>query len=88
MKARKIDSTQREIVFALRAKGCRVLHLHTLGQGCPDLLVATPDHRTILVECKSPKGKLTPDQEAWFADWPGQIVIVTSAQQALEAIGR
>lgn len=90
MRARKIDSTQHEIVFALRSKGCRVLHLHAVGQGCPDLLVATPGpgSRTFLLECKSPGGKLTPDQEAWFADWPGQIVIASSAAQALAAIGR
>lgn len=87
MRARRVDLTQSEIVFALRKVGCRVLHLHTIGQGCPDLLVSTPTGHTVLMECKSPGGKLTPDQEAWFDDWPGQIVIVTNAQQALDAVG-
>lgn len=72
----RVDGNQPEIVAALRDVGCSVLSLHQLGGGIPDLLVATPTGETLLVECKSAKGKLTPDQEDWFSRWQGRIEVV------------
>ena len=36
----RVDANQGEIVAAARAVGAEVQHLHALGKGCPDLLVA------------------------------------------------
>jgi hypothetical protein len=75
-RAARTDCTQAAIVSALRRAGATVQPLHQLGGGIPDLLVALPDGQTLLIECKSRKGSLTPDQERWLASWPGRVEIV------------
>ena len=40
----------------------------------------------VLMEIKEPKGKLTPDQEQFLAEWP-ETVIVRSVEEALAAVG-
>jgi Holliday junction resolvase len=73
MRRAKVDANQARIVGALRQAGCRVQHLHTIGRGCPDLLVL---HRgmLILVEVKDgdkpPSAqRLTPDEMQWHTEW-------------------
>jgi hypothetical protein len=39
----------------------------TAGIGTPDFVVALPGGRTVWVECKTAKGKLTQPQAAWIA---------------------
>lgn len=85
--ARKVDNNQREIVTALRQAGASVIHLHTVGGGCPDLLVG---YRGInyLVEIKSDHGRLTADQTALCDAWRGGAVAVTrTVDEALRVIG-
>lgn len=82
----KIDANQTEIVSALRAAGCSILHLHQVGHGCPDIL-AGKGARNWLIEIKSGRGQLTPDELAFFRDWRGQVVAVYSAEDALRVIG-
>jgi DNA-binding NarL/FixJ family response regulator len=38
-RAAKVDANQTEITAALRQMGATVQHIHTVGKGCPDLLV-------------------------------------------------
>jgi Holliday junction resolvase len=83
MRAAKVDSNQVEIVSALRKVGCCVMHMHTLGKGVPDILVARRG-RLWLVEVKGPKGKLTPDQEAFHAAWP--VHVVRSVDDAINLV--
>lgn len=82
-RAARIDSTHGPIVKALRKIGCRVLPLHTVGGGVPDLLVLFRD-RLYLVECKSRGGTLTRDQENFAQSWP--VIVAFAPQQACEAI--
>jgi hypothetical protein len=86
-----VDKTQAEIVSALRQAGACVEDLSAVGRGVPDLLVAYHDRRgaahTILVECKSARGTLTPDEIRWLHAWHGQVAICYSAEDALMAIG-
>lgn len=93
-RAAKIDSNQPEIVRALQGVGCFVLSLAAVGKGVPDLLVSEPiyPYRLHFLEVKDgskpPSArKLTPDQVAFHAKFPGQIHIVKSINEALSAVG-
>jgi Holliday junction resolvase len=90
MRAAKVDDNQKEIVKALRTLGCSVQHLHSVGAGCPDLLVGYKGFN-ILLELKdgnkSPsQQKLTPDQIIWHRDWRGHVNVVNSSGQAILAV--
>lgn len=82
----RADANQPEIVRALRATGARVQHLHTVGKGCPDILVGFRGVNYLL-EIKSAGGELTPDEAGWHGTWAGQVAIVHSIDEALRAIG-
>jgi hypothetical protein len=90
-RAAKVDANQPAIVQALRALGAFVQPLHTVGDGCPDLLVAFRN-RTFLIEVKdgnkAPSATLlTPDQRKWHAAWKGgPLWVVHSVEQAIEAV--
>lgn len=89
-RAAKTDDNQKRIVAALRRSGATVLHLHTIGQGCPDLLIGWQG-KNILAELKDgdkiqSKQKLTPDEIQWHERWRGQVAVITSVDDALKLI--
>lgn len=90
-RAAKIDANQTAIVQALRQMGCTVQHLHSVGEGCPDLLVGAFG-TTLLMEIKDgskpPSArKLTPDQEGWHRSWTGgPVSIVMDIEGAVRAV--
>lgn len=90
-RAAKVDRNQSEIVSALRRFGCSVQPLHTIGQGCPDLLVGRGG-RNFLLEVKDsakpPSARaLTEDQVEWLDLWRGEAVaVVASVEEALHAV--
>jgi hypothetical protein len=90
-RAAKVDANQSDIVAALRAVGASVQPLHSVGQGCPDLLVGYGKHcYTIEVKDGSlpPSArKLTPAQIEWHANWRGHVAVVATVKEALIAIG-
>ena len=86
MRAAKIDANQPEIVEALRAAGCTVQSLASMGRGVPDLLVSHAQ-QVWVVEVKGPKGTLTPEQVEWIAAWQAPVHIVRTADDALRVIG-
>lgn len=87
-RASKVDANQSRVVDALRAIGCSVQSLASIGDGCPDLLVGYRG-RNVIAEVKDgskppSKRQLTPDQVEWHRDWRGQAVRVwLSAEQAV-----
>jgi hypothetical protein len=90
-RAAKVDRNQPEIVKALRGAGATVQHLHTVGKGCPDILVGYQGVN-YLMEIKDgalppPARKLTDDEEAWHRQWFGNAHIVNNADEALFVIG-
>lgn len=90
-RAAKVDTTQAEIVGALKAMGATVQHLHTVGEGCPDLLIGWRG-RNWLIECKprigSPSQRnLRPNQREWHDGWKGQVAVVETPEAALAVIG-
>jgi len=91
MRAAKIDANQPEIVQALRSMGASVQHLHSVGQGCPDLLCAISGVGNFLVEIKDgskppSKQKLTPDQIDWHCQWRAPVYIVNSIYQVADLV--
>lgn len=89
--AARRDANEGEIVRALEAVGCSVTRLSQ--KGVPDLLVGYEDtlsglRTTTLIEVKELKGKLTPDQETWINEWRGEVYVVRTVEEALEAVGR
>ncbi|WP_435170784.1 hypothetical protein [Falsirhodobacter sp. 1013] len=89
--AAKVDANQPEIVKALRKAGASVQPLHSVGSGCPDLLVG---YRGINLAIEVKDGakppsarKLTADQVEWHAGWRGQVAVVASVAEAFAAVG-
>lgn len=91
MTYKRVDDNQGAITKALRAEGWTVQHLHSVGKGCPDLLVGVSGFNTkqnFLLEVKDGKKiwKLTPDQVIWHYNWKGQVDVATSPEQAVELV--
>ena len=88
---RRVDNNQAEVVKRLKLHGVSVLHLHIVGNGCPDLLIGFRG-ANYLVELKNPdnppsKRELTDDEKKFFCLWKGQVVKAETVEQILEAIG-
>ena len=69
--------------------GASVVHLHTVGKGCPDLAVAIAG-KTHLVEIKDGRKswKMTPDQVGFHASWNAPIAILDSVDSAVAWVQR
>ncbi len=78
----RVDANQPEVVKKLRKAGYSVQHLHTIGQGCPDLLVAKSGVN-VLVEVKQPGKDLTVDERIWREKWQGLVLIVYGGDDAV-----
>ena len=75
------DLNQPDIIHALKKIGCTV---DVIGEPV-DLLVGYRK-KNFLIECKSPKGKLTPPQKKFFAEWKGQVRKARSAEEAIKLV--
>lgn len=89
-RAARVDANQAEIVAALRKLGATVQPLHTIGSGCPDLLVGFQG-RNALFEVKDgnkPRSAraLTGDEMEWIAEWRGSVHVVESVEQAISKL--
>ena len=87
-RAARADRNQAEIVKTLRKLGASVQLLHTIGQGCPDLMVAVAGGGTFAVEIKDgrlppSKQRLTPAEQSWKDSWRGQYVVLNSVEGAV-----
>ncbi len=82
---KRVDQNQPEIVDALRKIGCTVQHLHTVGKGCPDLLVGVGT-TNLLLEVKRHGEALNEREETWFEQWDGPCRVVHSVDEALAAV--
>lgn len=86
----KRDLSEKPIIEALQAVGCTVLALSI--KGAPDLLVGYTDFEgyraNILMEVKTGKAKLRTGQEEWIGNWAGNVVVVRSIEDALQAVGK
>ena len=91
MRARRVDDNQKQIVKQLRQLGISVQHLHTIGQGCPDLLLGYRN-KNYLIELKDAKKiksakKLTDDEQEFFKDWRGQVSKCETLEEIIKIVG-
>lgn len=90
-RAAKIDRNQPDIVKALRYAGATVQPIHTIGKGCPDLLVGFRGENYILEikdGSKPPSQReLTDDEKKWIENWKGKARVVSTIDEALDAVG-
>jgi hypothetical protein len=89
-RARK-DDNQDTIIEALRHTGATVQSIHTIGDGCPDLLVGKGGVNYLLEIKDGDKPlsaqRLTPDEMAWHSTWAGLVWTVNSVEDALRVVG-
>ena len=90
-RAARIDANQTDIVQALLGAGYSVQSLAGVGCGCPDLLVGAMG-TNVLLEIKNPettRGQTRETLEAqkkFSAFWQGQLAVVTTIEEAFEAL--
>lgn len=91
MRAKKVDSNQKQIVSELRAEGFAVALMHRAGEGFPDLVVSRKGWGTFLVEVKAPKQKPNERQIQFYRDWEAaggdEIYVIQTSEELLLAIG-
>ena len=82
-RAARRDANEREIIDALLAAGCDVLQCDEI-----DLLVGRAG-LTFCLECKMPdkRDDLRDTQIRLVRDWRGHYAVVTTAAEALAAVG-
>jgi hypothetical protein len=83
--AKRVDSNQSIIIAGLRQFGATVQDLHSVGHGCPDILVGYK-FKSFPMEIKSPGGTLTPAEVKWRDTWRGNYYVITSIEQALQIL--
>lgn len=91
MRAKRVDDNQAKIVEQLRRLGVTVQHLHTIGKGCPDLLLGHRN-KNFLIELKDNKKtksqkKLTEDEEVFFNTWRGQVNKCETLEEIIKVVG-
>lgn len=89
-RAARVDANHAEIVRALRSAGMKAVSLASMGKGIPDLIVGYRG-RNVLLEIKDgakvrSAQALTVDEANWIATWPGQVAVVRSPEEAINAV--
>lgn len=94
MSAKRTDGNQAQIARELRAVGLAFYDTHEVGQGFPDGVVVGYNQRTgtvdaLLVEIKTARGKLTPAERIFHAEYPedGPLLVARSADDILAWFG-
>jgi Holliday junction resolvase len=88
MRAKKIDSNQREIVKALLDVGASVLSIAQVGYDAPDIVAGFRGVDTMMEIKRDKKAKLRPGQVAFANGWRGKPVVrVNCVDDAMKAIG-
>ena len=86
MTARRTDANHAEIRDSLRACGYQVIDLSAVGHGIPDLLVVSKTGQIVLIEVKAPKGRMTPAEDKFHAEFNGPLAVVRSVEAALQVM--
>ena len=87
------DENQNDIKEALERIGVRVWDAADMRNGFPDLVAGGINRQTmqaqiVLLEVKSDKGTLTPDELRFHTEWQGlPVFIVRNEAEALKCFG-
>lgn len=89
----KKDANHDLIVAVFERQGCRVVDMHFMGGGFPDLLVSYGNLVLRPVEIKNPKGNygkagLNKNQRVWAAAWKGGMEVVYSEEDAIRVAAK
>jgi len=83
---RRTDANQKDIVADLRSIGADVVPTHAVGiEGFPDLVVGFRQ-MNFLLEVKTEKGQIRPEQAAFQQSWRGQVAIARSIDEAIDIL--
>jgi len=84
----RADANQGEIKACYEELYCSVVDLHSIGGGCPDLVVGI-GLITDLVEVKTDHGHILPSQTLFNETWRGRkVVIVRCKQDVIDHVQR
>jgi hypothetical protein len=86
MTYKRRDNNHNEIRDALTKAGFWNWDTADLGNGFPDVLAVRRNGSVILLENKMPGEKLTPAEQKFHDEYPGEIAIVYSAKEAIESM--
>ena len=92
-RAAAVDENQAEVVEAFRKAGASVLHLHQVGQGCPDVLVGVGniDQQVEIKDGRKPPSqrRLTTAEAKHHRGWRGRpVAIVECPEDAVALVAR
>lgn len=86
----RVDGNHAEVMQALRDHAMKPVSLASVGDGCPDILVA---FRGVCIPLEVKDGskppserKLTAAEQKWRDDWPGPWALVETPEQAVIAV--
>jgi len=88
-----VDANQDDILRALRSAGITARSLAAMGKGIPDILAGFRGVN-VLLEVKNPAAargtaqalELTVDEKDFHETWAGQVRVVTSPEEAVQAV--
>lgn len=86
----RLDANHKDIVNVLKQCGCTVLSLASVGNGCPDLLIAR-NGKMALIEVKDgnkppSERRLTPMEGEFIKNWNAPVYIVKNTDEALMVV--
>lgn len=81
----RVDANQPALVAHAQAFGASWVSMAPLGHGVPDGLLGHQGH-TYVVEFKTPKGTLTPDQREFLRTWNGGPVHILRTEADVERL--
>ena len=89
MRARRRDTNEKKIIKVFERTGAMVVRINDdRVKGIPDLLVGYKGYN-LLVEVKTEKGTLSPEQLEFISEWPGgRPFVARSVEEAQEIIDR
>jgi len=83
--AHKRDKNHADVHGWFYGMGCSVFDTSALGRGFPDLVVGV-NGLNLMVEVKTPAGKLTRQQRELFAVWRGKIHVVCTMDDCIALV--
>ena len=80
----RLDANHSEILAALQ-RVTNAVSLAAVGGGCADVLAQHRAGHLVLIELKTPGGRVRPSQRLFAERWP--VVVARTSEEALRAVG-